>query len=188
MQTTNTKNLYVLIGPPCTGKSTWIKKNGFISDPDCKIISSDNIVEELVSARGLTYDDFFQSQDKNLKWKHRVLFEEQFKDIPDYKNIILDLTNLNVKSRKGIMGKIPDLDERYKISVVFRFKGREETILKMMEKRSKELEKKGKKKTIPMNVMLSMFSSFEPPQPEEGFDLNIEVDNTDFFIKVLNGE
>lgn len=49
------KKIYVLVGPPAVGKSTWIRKNA----PDAYVVSSDEITIEVARERGMTYDDMF---------------------------------------------------------------------------------------------------------------------------------
>ena len=49
------KKIYVLVGPPSVGKSTWIKQNA----DNSYIISSDEKTIEVARERGMTYDDMF---------------------------------------------------------------------------------------------------------------------------------
>ena len=49
------KHLFVLIGLPSIGKSTWIQENV----PDAHIISSDETMERAAAKHGFTYDDLF---------------------------------------------------------------------------------------------------------------------------------
>lgn len=51
------KKLFVLVGPPSVGKSSWIK-NTFIHD-DPFIVNRDNIVERVAHNLGWTYDDMY---------------------------------------------------------------------------------------------------------------------------------
>lgn len=53
---TKTKKLYILVGPPSVGKSTWIKSHDI---QDVVVINRDEIVEEVAEKNGLTYDDMF---------------------------------------------------------------------------------------------------------------------------------
>ena len=57
------KKIFVLVGPPAVGKSTWIK-NTFQKD-DPYIINRDSIVEEVASQMGMTYDDMFSAPPKD---------------------------------------------------------------------------------------------------------------------------
>lgn len=52
------KKLFVLVGPPAIGKSTWINKT-FEEKP--YIISRDDIVDHIAGSMGMTYDDMFAS-------------------------------------------------------------------------------------------------------------------------------
>ncbi len=49
--------LYMLIGVPASGKSTWLKKN---MSPDSVIVSSDDHVERLAAMQGKTYNEAFK--------------------------------------------------------------------------------------------------------------------------------
>jgi hypothetical protein len=51
------RKIYVLVGPPSVGKSTWIKNT--FSDIQPYIISRDDIVEQVADNLGWTYDDLF---------------------------------------------------------------------------------------------------------------------------------
>lgn len=54
----NDQTIYLLIGPPSIGKSTYIKSSFDPSTTD--IISRDDIVQEVALSYGLTYDDLFE--------------------------------------------------------------------------------------------------------------------------------
>lgn len=58
------KKIFVLVGPPSVGKSTWIK-NTFKEAPF--IISRDNIVEKVAGTYGWTYDDMFATPPEDAK-------------------------------------------------------------------------------------------------------------------------
>ena len=51
------KSIYVLVGPPSVGKSTWIKNT--FGDISPYIISRDDTAEAVAEQLGLTYDDMF---------------------------------------------------------------------------------------------------------------------------------
>lgn len=60
------KKLFVLVGPPSVGKSTWIK-NTFQLPARPYIINRDAIVDEISNSLGLTYDDMFMSPPPNAQ-------------------------------------------------------------------------------------------------------------------------
>lgn len=53
--TPTAKHIFMLIGPPSIGKSTWVRENV----PDAFVISSDETVEAAAKKAGFTYDDLF---------------------------------------------------------------------------------------------------------------------------------
>ena len=59
------KKIYVLVGPPSVGKSTWIKKT--FGDIQPYIINRDDLAEKVAEECGWTYDDMFIAppQDSN---------------------------------------------------------------------------------------------------------------------------
>ena len=56
------KNIFVLVGPPSVGKSTWIRNH--FRDGNPYIINRDELVEKIASGYGWTYDDMFASPAK----------------------------------------------------------------------------------------------------------------------------
>lgn len=54
-QSQEKKKIYVLVGPPSVGKSTWIRQNA----ADAYVVSSDEITIQVARERGMTYDDMF---------------------------------------------------------------------------------------------------------------------------------
>jgi hypothetical protein len=59
------RKIFVLVGPPSIGKSTWIRKT--FRDIDPYIISRDDVVDAVASAYGWTYDDMFEAPPKSAK-------------------------------------------------------------------------------------------------------------------------
>lgn len=58
------KKIYVLVGPPAVGKSTWINST-FKGDEKPYVINRDDIVEQVASSMGWTYDDLFTAPSKD---------------------------------------------------------------------------------------------------------------------------
>jgi len=212
------KKIFVLVGPPSVGKSTWIKSTFTHIDP--YIINRDDLVEKVAEEYGWTYDDLFVtplvdsklgdisekygevvkspdymtwaplSYDKILEANTKVgdLFNKKVSEAKGQDNIVVDMTNMNVGSRKGALKPIEGSEDEYKkVAVVFNFKGAEDIIKKVALKRAEEAKAMGKSKTIPEAAFDRMFSSFQEISPEEGFDEVINVDNTSK-LKELIGE
>ena len=204
------KKIYVLVGPPSVGKSTWIKQTFVDIEP--YVINRDEIVEQVAKTYGWTYDDLFVaplpdqgegdvsekygtvvkspeymtwqplSYDKVLEANGKVaeLFNKKVLEAKGQENIVVDMTNMNVGSRKGALKAIEGSEDEYKkIAVVFNFKGAEEIIKKVAQKRAEEAKRQGLSKTIPPEAFDRMFKSFQEVSPEEGFDEVINVDNTE---------
>ena len=89
LESQKTSNVYIMIGLPGSGKSTWIKDN---LDKNIEIISKDQIRKEL----GIMDDDQKKKigdaqQEKEVKKIHNERFEDNLKKGND---IVLDNTNI----------------------------------------------------------------------------------------------
>ena len=139
--------VYFMIGTPCSGKSTYI--DNILSD--CEIISTDDIIEQIAKENNSTYSEMFE------KFKNAV---------SENKDIVIDRTNMTVKSRKRFLSNLTKNYTKYAIS----FDVSKETIMERNDKRFKETGKH-----IPENVIDSMIKSFQQPTKEEGFDYTIVI-------------
>lgn len=149
------KTLYMMIGLPASGKSTWIEKNGYPNSTSM-IISSDAYIEKVANLRGYTYNDVFK---ECVGFAEESMFEDLKFAIQNNLNIIWDQTNLNVKTRTRKLSMIPDDYE--KIAVVFKKPSQYEWERRLNSRESK---------TIPKNILNSMVKSFQMPTLGEGFD------------------
>lgn len=142
--------LYMLIGVPGAGKSTWIKNQSY----DAVVLSSDDYIEKVAAKQGLTYNDVFKDAipgaAANLKRELKAAIEAD-------QDIIWDQTNLTVKSRREKLKMVPD--SYRKVAVFF-------SIPKDL--RDRLATRPGK--TIPEPVILTMINQLTPPTKEEGFD------------------
>lgn len=139
------KEVTMLIGLPCSGKSTWCTSQ---SD---YILSRDTIVETL--GKGDTYKERWDTADQKEVDKQ---FQSDLKDlIKNRENFIVDKTNMSRKSRRSILNQVPSCYK--KKAVVFL------TGLGEIEKRN--LAREGK--TIPSTVIENMIKSFYPPLYDE---------------------
>jgi hypothetical protein len=108
---------------------------------------------------------------------------------PSGQDVVVDMTNMNAGSRKSAMKAIEGNEDKYhKVAVDFKFKGAEDVIKKMAEKRAEAAQRMGKSKTIPPNVFDKMFSSYQEPVEAEGFDEIISVDNIENLKRALNDD
>ena len=144
--------LYVLVGVPGSGKSTWTRsQEGF---NDCVYISTDQYVEEWANSVGKTYSEVFEEY-------MPVAVARMAGAVNDAKridqDIIWDQTSTTVSSRTRKFNMLPDY---YAIAVVFRTPEEEELARRLASRPGK---------VIPEHVLHDMIWNFEMPTEEEGF-------------------
>lgn len=138
------KKIFVLVGPPSVGKSTWI--NNTFKDINPYIINRDEIAEEVASEYGWTYDDMFVGPPKDadlgyvdekygkvvkspsfMTWqplsfsnvleannKVATKFGNRVSKAKGKDNIVVDMTNMNAGSRKRALDAISEQPDEYK--------------------------------------------------------------------------
>jgi predicted kinase len=144
--------LYVLIGVPGSGKSTWIKNQDWASD--CVTVSTDNFVEEYAASVGKTYSEVFKEY---MPTAVDLMAQQVVRCRENGDDIIWDQTSTTVNSRKRKFNMLPDY---YAIAVVFKTP-------ELAELRTRLASRPGK--TIPWNIVSGMIKNFEMPDEEEGF-------------------
>jgi predicted kinase len=146
----------MLVGIPCSGKSTYAEKLKTIPYwSNAVILSTDNYIEKEAQRMGLTYNQIF---DDVIGDATREL-ELQLNMAKDKgKNLIWDQTNLSIKTRRKKLLKIPSF---YARGVIY-FEVSLEEALKRNENREG--------KFIPESILKRMYHQFEVPTLEEGFD------------------
>ena len=144
----------ILIGPPLSGKSTWIRENF----PTTEVISRDETVMEVYGSRN--YTEAFNNVDQ--KEVDRVLTQKFLDANEAKKNVIVDMTHMASKRRKQNLNYFSD--DYYKLGVIFPILSDEE-----YERRNKKrIEEENK--DLPMRIVKSMISSYQPIGPDEGFN------------------
>ena len=150
--------IYVMVGLPGSGKSTWIK-NKLASDSTAYVIvSSDDEIERLAAQDGLSYNDGF---DKYVGQATSIMKQKFREAVNNNENIIWDQTNMTPKKRRTILQQVPATYR--KVAIVFELDDNE--LNNRLNKRSRETGK-----TIPAHVIKSMAQSYIPPAKSEGFD------------------
>jgi len=147
--------LYMLIGIPGSGKSTWLAKQAF-DWTKTRIISTDNIIERRAREQGKTYSEVFQ---KEIKGATHQMNRDLKQAIASGDDVVWDQTNLTKKSRASKLSEIPD--SYRKIAVFFSTPDDAELKRRLASRPGK---------TIPANVVLGMRSQLERPSKAEGFD------------------
>ena len=157
--------MIMLIGPPGSGKSTYIAgliavKN-LLSNNNYQVavISTDDIFEEMAKDTGITYSEAFGKF--SYKEVEREMFNRLDRAIKENQNIIIDQTNMTVKSRARKLQKFPS--NYSKEAVVFSVDRTE------LDRRLKQRETETGK-SIPKHVVDSMLASYQEPTMDEGFN------------------
>lgn len=152
----------ILVGPPMSGKSTWIKKNA----KDAVVLCRDEVIMEL--GKGKAYNEAFRSVDQDEV--NRIYDLRKKESLKLGKDLVFDLTHMSEKSRRKSLAGIPK--DMKRVAVVFLTSYN--TLKERNDKRTKE-----ENKTIPQRVLEMMMGQFSVPLRSEGFD---EI------VYVVNGE
>lgn len=145
--------MYMLIGVPASGKSTWVEQN----KGDALVISSDNLIEEYAAENGKTYNEVFKGQ---IKIANKIVMEHAEAAFAADQDVIWDQTNLTKKSRKGKLAMVP---EHYRKTAVFFATPLEEEWQRRLNSRPG--------KSIPAYILDSMVEMLEMPEQIEGWHI-----------------
>ena len=149
----------ILIGPPLSGKTTWIRENF----PTTQVISRDETVMDVYGSRN--YTEAFNNVDQ--KEVDRVLTQKFLDANKEKRNVIVDMTHMASKRRKQNLNYFTD--DYYKLAVIFPILSDDE-----YERRNKKrIEEENK--DLPMKIVKSMISSYQPITTDEGFNKVISI-------------
>lgn len=157
-------SLFMLVGLPCTGKSTIIRKE-LAQRPQTVVLSTDDFIEVYAETHGVSYNEAFASvygaATANLMEVLRLAIQHD-------RNVVWDQTNLTAKQRRKKMNHFPSHYRKYAIVVT----ERDPDVLtaRMKEHRPN--------KVIPYSVLQKMSNDFEMPTKEEDFDEIFLADGT----------
>ena len=152
------KYLYVLVGVPGSGKSTWVENNE--TELDAVVVSSDTFVEKHAQELGLTYSEVFNDY---MPTAIDLMLDQALDARGKYLNIVWDQTSVTRASRAKKTRMFPNYR---KVAVVFETPPRE-----VLEQRLNS--RPGK--VIPMEVVESMISNWQEVDDSEGFDLVMHI-------------
>lgn len=145
--------LYVLVGVPGSGKSTWANNQEWAND--CAVIGTDQYVEAYARSVNKTYSEVFEEvMPKAVELMANDVVEAREAG----RDIIWDQTSTTVASRRKKFVMLPSYR---KIAVVF-----ETPEVGELERRLNS--RPGK--LIPRKVVEDMIENFEEPTEMEGFD------------------
>ena len=144
--------LYVLVGVPGSGKSTWVNNQEWAKD--CAYVSTDKHVEAYAASVGKTYSEVFKDY---MPTAVNLMLADVIDARDAGRDIIWDQTSCSIASRKRKFNMLPDY---YAIAVVFRTPDRDELDVRLSGRPGKH---------IPKNVIDSMIRSWDEPTEDEGF-------------------
>lgn len=144
--------LYMLIGVPGSGKSTWTANQDWAKD--CSIVSSDRFIDEHAAKEGKTYNEVF---DDYVKIATKLMENQVLIAQANNMDIIWDQTNMSAKSRAKKLAMLPNYE---KIAVVFDTPPKEELDRRLASRPGKMISEA---------IVNSMISSYNEPTEEEGF-------------------
>ena len=149
------KKLYVLVGVPGSGKSTWIKNQEWAKD--IPVVSTDFYIDEYAEQQGKTYNEVFEER---MPVAVKLMANQVEICKANNRDIIWDQTSTTVGARKKKFNMCPDY---YKIAVVFQTPNDAELQRRLASRPGKN---------IPWHVQKSMAEQLKnnPPTLQEGFD------------------
>lgn len=147
----------ILIGPPCSGKSTFLADLKSRISSTLVVASTDDLIEEHARSIGKTYSEVFRDVNFGALKKQMMQNVELAKAAGH--NIAFDQTNMSAKSRRE---KLAAFEGMIKYAVVFPF-----DYDTLWQRNLTRNEKTGK--FIPEHVIKSMIESYQAPTKAEGF-------------------
>ncbi len=160
----NRPKMYMLVGPPYSGKSTFVKEElaslAAGDYPVPVIIDSDSILVDMAEKANTTYNQSFLLNHKKASKEMFRRAEAAFKNGQD---VYWDQTNMSRKARARKLIMVPDHYE--KIAVVFPQLSAEELARRTALRTDK---------VIRQNIIDDMIASYQRPELDEGFDRIID--------------
>lgn len=158
---TKMKTLYIPVGLPGSGKSTFVKNN--LAD-NAYVISTDGI-------RGELYGD--EAAQGNPKQVFMIAYNRLNTFLHDNteKNVVFDATNLTKQARQRILSKLTKKDNIKKVCIWL------DTPIDECKRRNA-----GRDRKVPEQVIDDMARMLVPPSFEEPFDNIVIVDKDGHFI------
>jgi predicted kinase len=161
--------LILLCGLPGSGKST--KRAQLQAEhPGAVVISSDDCIEEIMAAQGVTWDDmdhrptFMKLTSKAVSMMNKLAEAA----MAERRSIIWDQTNLTPKQRNGIMSRVSR--QTYRVRQAYCWPQLKDEDFDMLHQR---MVARGR--VVPDFRMREMAEVYQPPRDDEGFTDIIQV-------------
>ena len=148
---TKNKTLYVMVGIPGSGKSTFINTH---CQSDWKIVSRDQVRFSIVRED----EEYFSKEKKVFK----TFIEEIVRGLKDYDITVADATHLNQGSRLKLLNSLGVNLRGVKVEAIVLRTSLETALERNSQRIGREL--------VPEESIKNMFNNFTIPKFEEGFD------------------
>lgn len=145
--------VYVLVGVPGAGKSTWIRNQDWTGD--CVVVSTDAFVDSEAERQGKTYNEVFKDY---MPTAVKLMADQVVRAREAGQDIVWDQTSTTVASRRKKFNMLPDY---HAVAVVFPTPDPAELERRLGSRPGK---------SIPWAVMQGMISGLKLPTEAEGFD------------------
>jgi predicted kinase len=158
-QRVTNKTLTVLVGPPISGKTTWVKKNR----GDALVISRDDFLSQVAGTDN--HNDAWKNVDH--KQVDKVLEQAKVEAFKSGRDLIFDLTNLSVKARRRLWSRVP---KNYKTKAIVFYVSYEELL------KRNEIRTVSENKTIEPHRLLELLGGFTAPLLNEFDEIESIID------------
>ena len=145
------KKVYLLSGPPASGKSTWVRSH---MTPGAEWISRDNVRFSIVSED----EDYFSHEDE--VFDTFIAYINQTLENPDIHTIYIDATHLNRRSRNKTLNRVRKQNIAELNCVCFT------TSKELCQARNSLRSGRAR---VPSTAIDNMFNSYAFPTENEGF-------------------
>lgn len=154
MEKLKKSRLWLMVGVPGSGKTTWIQNHRKFFAEDNAVISRDQIRFALLGEN----DDYFSKE--NEVWQQYV--EKTIASLKFNTDTILDATHLNESSRGKILRALGHYIDGVEINTI--------VINTSLQKAIEQNNMREGRAFVPETAIRNMFSNFSIPAFEEGFD------------------
>ena len=145
--------VYVLVGVPGSGKSTWIRNQ--IWALGLTVVSTDAFVEQEAHRQGKTYNEVFEDY---MPTAVGLMADQVVAAREAGHDIVWDQTSTTVTSRRKKFAMLPNYRA---VAVVFPTPKADELAIRLASRPGK---------IVPDHVVSNMIDQFQQPTLEEGFD------------------
>lgn len=152
------KRVFVLSGPPASGKSTWVRNH---LTKGCEWISRDNVRFAIIKDG----EDYFAHEDE--VFDTFIAYINQTLENPEIETVFIDATHLNKRSRHKTLSRVNKKNIGELNCVCFT------TPLATCIERNQLREGRAK---VPQSAIENMFRACAAPTAAEGFDHVYAVD------------